>query len=226
MAKVTMSHCNKCVGEKNHEVLYKEETNWHQDLEEGVRIDGGDIYEMVRCCGCDEISLRHRSWFSEDLDDNGNPITNTYYYPSAIYRQKPRWINDLYRVLGIRNNFVRALIHEIYIALQNDSLRLAAMGTRALLEHIMIDKVSDHGNFKKNLNAFHDKGFISDIQKKYLEQILEAGHATIHRSFDPSKEDLLTLMDVAESLIESIYINPRKADKLTAKIPPRIKKNK
>ena len=73
---------------------------------------------------------------------------------------------------------------------------------------------------------FEDKGFISKIQKENLEPILDAGHATMHRSFNPSKEDLLILMDVAESLIESIYINPRKAKKLAKKIPPREKKRK
>jgi hypothetical protein len=38
-----------------------------------------------------------------------------------------------------------SLLEEIYIATQNNLPRLAIMGIRALLEHIMIDKVTDQG---------------------------------------------------------------------------------
>ena len=106
MAEITDSHCNKCVGNKRHEILHKERVTSHEDIEEVFRIDWGDTYELVKCCGCGEISLRHKSWFSEDLDDKGNPVINTNYYPPAIYRAKPRWMNELFWIFGLRNDFV------------------------------------------------------------------------------------------------------------------------
>ncbi len=50
-----------------------------------------------------------------------------------------------------------------------------------------------------------------------MKTILEAGHATIHRSYSPSTEDLHTCMDIAESIVASIYIHPEKANKLKGK---------
>lgn len=120
--------------------------------------------------------------------------------------------------------YITGLLHEIYVALQNDSKRLAAMGVRALIEHIMIDKIEDQGSFRKNVAKFHEKGFISLVQKKILLTILEAGHAAIHRSYNPSEEDLTTLIDVAESVIESIYVNDYNAKNLEKRIPPRKSK--
>ena len=45
--------------------------------------------------------------------------------------------------------------------------------------------------------------------------------ATIHRSYSPSTEDLHTCMDIAESVVESVYIHPQKANALKKKIPKR-----
>jgi hypothetical protein len=222
MADITNSYCNNCIGYRRHEVLHKEEKSWHEDLDEHSWIAGDDTYEMVKCCGCEHISLRHKSRFSEDRDENGKPITHINYYPPALYRKKPKWINDLVWSLGF---FTSDIINEIYVALQNNSHRLAAMGIRALLEYIMINKVGDNGSFNKNLNKFHTQGFISDIQKEILEPIFEAGHATMHRSYNPSETDLLILIDVAESIIESIYINKQRVKKISKNIPPRIKKS-
>ncbi|WP_371851449.1 DUF4145 domain-containing protein [Duganella sacchari] len=42
----------------------------------------------------------------------------------------------------------------MYVAISSSALRLATLGVRALLEHVMIEKVGDNGSFKKNLEAF------------------------------------------------------------------------
>ena len=95
------------------------------------------------------------------------------------------------------------------------------MGIRALIESVMIDKIEDQGSFYKNLTAFESEGFVSKSQRSVLEPVLEAGHATIHRSFNPSREDIVTCLDVAEGIIEAIYINEDRAAALSRKVPPR-----
>jgi hypothetical protein len=110
------------------------------------------------------------------------------------------------------------------VALQNDSLRLAAMGIRALLEHVMVEKVGDQGSFKNNLDAFESQGFISKSQRMVMEPVLEAGHATMHRSFKPTQSHLVALIDITENIIESIYINQLRALEISKTVPPRAKK--
>jgi uncharacterized protein DUF4145 len=93
------------------------------------------------------------------------------------------------------------------------------MGIRSLLEHIMISKVGDNGNFMKNLQEFEKNGFISHLQKQRIETILEASHAIIHRSFTPSCDELIILIYFAESLIDSICLHDIRIQILKDQMP-------
>jgi hypothetical protein len=95
------------------------------------------------------------------------------------------------------------------------------MGIRACLEHVMVNEVGDQGSFLKNMNKFQEEGYISRIQRENLDLIIEAGHATMHRSFHPSVAQTNVLVDITESILESIYINSNKAKALKNKIPAR-----
>jgi len=208
----TRAHCNECGGERNHDVLHSEKTSWSDD-EYGI--SGSEHYETLKCLGCDAIKLRHTSWCSED---DGPTI---HYFPPSIFRKRPEWMNTLVLELPSEEEFVEDLLSEIYSALQNNQRRLAAMGIRALLEQIMIAKVGDHRSFVKNLQEFEAGGFVSKKQREWLETILEAGHATIHRSFRPSKTDLVALVNITESVIETTYLHDAQVEKLRKRIPPR-----
>ena len=99
--------------------------------------------------------------------------------------------------------------------------RLAVIGIRALLEQIMIEKVTDNRSFKANIDKFQEHGFISRMQREAIEPVIEAGHASTHRGFKASKADIHHLINVTENLIESIYINQIRSTKL--KVPQRKK---
>lgn len=217
------SHCNRCQRDTNQEVLHSETFSWEEDIEEHhLRISGTDIYEMLKCLGCDSITLRHTEWFSENFDEQGKIRPIFYYYPPAISRPEPKWLSELDTILDDEKEFIHDLMKEIYSGLHNNSRRLATMGIRALIEHIMIKKAGDQGSFSKNLESFAAQGFISLSQEDILNTVLEAGHATIHRSYSPTTEDLHTCMDITESIVESVYIHPEKANKLKEKIPKRL----
>ena len=222
--KIINIHCNKCSGERRHEVLHQENITWEEFVDEQYRIFGGDIYDLVKCCGCESVVLRHKAWFSEDADEQGRINERTAMYPPASYRSEPRWLTELVFAFPIGNNFVIDFVREIYVALRNKSLRLAVMGMRALLEQIMIDKVGDLGTFGGNLKAFEEGGFVSRSQRLALEPVLEAGHATMHRLFKPTEMDVVHLMDIIESIIESIYVNARRASEISKRVPLRLKK--
>lgn len=216
------AHCNKCLNETNHLLLHKEDQPWDEEVNPGVSIYGSETFNMVKCCGCDSVKLMHTSWFSEVSDEYGRPITEINYYPPAISRPEPSWLHELGGLLPDSNmQYLRELIKEIYSALHNDSRRLAVMGIRALIEYLMIAKVSDNGTFGKNLGAFQQAGYLSEKQREIIEPILEAGHAAIHRGFHPSAEDVLTVVEITESLVETIYIHSHKAERLKNRVPRR-----
>src|SRR5210317_585917 len=149
MADTIWVHCNLCSGKKNHEILYHKEISWSDDIADNFSINGSNIYDVLTCCGCDSVLFRKQSWDSEYCDPKtGKPEIYTTYYPPPTFRKFPRWQND-FSPFGETNENIWDLIREIYIALQNDALRVAVMGIRALLETIMIEKVGDQGTFPK-----------------------------------------------------------------------------
>lgn len=218
MNKIIKSHCNTCQGETKQEVLHSEEIRIRDDDDYGIWVD--NIYEMLKCRGCGSITLKQTQWDSENYDN----IPDFYYYPPSTSRPEPKWISDLNR-RNDEQNYIRDLIKEIYSSLHNHNHRLATMGIRALIEHTMIKKIGDNGSFLNNLNVFMENGFISKNQKDRLNTVLEAGHATIHRSYSPATEDIHTCIDITESVVESVYIHPEKANKLEKRIPKKRNAN-
>ena len=210
----TKAHCNTCGGDRNHEVLHSERTTWSDDEHP---ISGSDTYETLKCCGCEAIKLRHTSYFSED------DVPKVYYFPPAIFRRSPDWFSDLWLELKPEDEFVEALLKEIYIGLQNNLPTLATMGVRALLERIMISRASDQGTFTKNIAEFERLGHVSKLQRERLETILEAGHAAIHRSYTPKVKEVVTLLDITEHIVESVFLHEAKIEELKKKVPARVK---
>ena len=219
------SHCNTCGPNRTHLILHQEVENWVQETEDIGDVSGSTIFQMVKCAGCGAILLRREAWCSENYDEEGEAVADIDYFPARVFRKLPDWHSEL-RWYKDAESTVRDLLKEIYIALQNDLHRLAAMGIRALLEHIMIDKVGDKGSFQKNIDEFTAAGFISAVQKGILVTALEAGHASIHRNFKPSIETLVSLIDIAESLVQTVYIHERKAEEIKAATPARKKSTK
>jgi hypothetical protein len=112
---------------------------------------------------------------------------------------------DLWAETTKEEEFVEQLLNEIYTALHQGLSSLAAMGVRSA----------------KNLAEFERLGYVSNVQSKRLEAILEAGHAAIHRAYTPSPEDLTTLLDITEHIVEAIYIHGGKVAELRKSVPPR-----
>ncbi len=217
--ETTKAHCNNCSGERNHEVLHSEKTDWDdsENAWDGNFVSGSKTYETLKCCGCENIKLRYTSWFSEDEDDE----LTVNYFPAAIFRRNPEWFKELIFHLEEEDQFVESLLREIYVALQNNLPNLATMGVRSLLEKVMVSKTGDQGTFSKNIAEFEKLGYISSIQRKRLETILEAGHAAMHRTFTPSTKDVITLVDLTEHIVETVYLHERKVEELKKRVPPR-----
>lgn len=229
MVDIIWEHCNNCMGQKRHEVIYRNVDKWSEVLDKKIEVCGGNTDELLRCCGCHHVHFRQSNWFSEDEDpETGLPIKHVVHYPPLTSRKKPKWLYPSYIAKNkiftqVVNGDIENLIDEIYIALQNSAPRLALLGIRALMESIMLDKVGDHGSFKKNLNQFLGSGYISSKQKEILESVLEAGHAAMHRGYKSDSHEVSNLMDITESVIETIYVNQLRTNSIGGNIPKRKK---
>lgn len=222
--------CNDCGGGlKNHRVLHQEIVPWEEDIDDGqFSISGGDIFYTLKCLGCDRVHLRHDSWFSEDVDAAGNPVTHTTYYPPLISRRKPDWYPVPGLLFSVDVYELQGFLDEIYAALHNNSLRLAVMGVRALLERLMIEKINkDHGSIGKNVEEFLKIGYVSEKYRDVFKNcLIEAGNGAMHRGYNPEPDEVNTLLDITEHLISTMYVHPNRAEWLSKKIPPRSSQKK
>jgi hypothetical protein len=222
---VTSAHCNKCGLPTSHEIVASEGGKFQEQDDDGHWIDVVDAYDMLKCRGCGSITMRHKWGYPE----YGSPTVT--YYPPRIARRTPDWADVLLELMvddhsGPSFNpsvpfSIVGLMQEVYIALQNDSRRLVTMGIRSALESVMIDKVGDRGGFSANLDALVKDGYLSTRQAGSVEAILEAGHAAMHRGWQPTDVEVATLLDITESVIEVVYLHERRAAALEGTVPRR-----
>jgi hypothetical protein len=96
------------------------------------------------------------------------------------------------------------------------------MGVRAVLESVMIDKLSDQGTFKENLKLFFENGYISKIQMEILEGALELGHASIHRGYIPDSDQIIFALDLMETIVHHLYLLKDQAKHSLTGVPSRL----
>jgi Domain of unknown function (DUF4145) len=213
---ITLSQCNRCNRVTNHELLASES---EKDAEDG---DWFAVYEFLKCRGCGSFSLR----CTEGRDENN--LTSNSYPPQFTPTPLPDWLDPFAALFsedgdGLVARSVCEIMREAYTARNSGGLRLCAMGIRAALEMVMIDKTGDHQNFTKNIDAFEKAGYLSGRQRSMIDSILEAGHAAIHRGWEPTKNDIETLFRIAESVIENVYLHEPRAERLEKAVPKRHK---
>ncbi|HXN88790.1 MAG TPA: DUF4145 domain-containing protein [Methylocella sp.] len=193
--------CSHCLRQTHQNVRH----SFEQALDEFG--DYIEVYQLLECAGCHSISLANYSF------GDSRECYRTRYYPPPAKREVPSWRSEL--PLG------GGLLDEIYEAMRGGQYRLAVMGIRALLERVMISKVDEHRTFEKNMNTLCEKGYISTVQRDAMNDILEAGHATTHRHFNPNEGDVSTALDITENILSAIYVNGEAATKVADRVPPR-----
>lgn len=131
-------------------------------------------------------------------------------------RQKPDWYEKL-------DSEYQSLLDEVYQSLAMDMRALPAMGLRTVIDMVCGKLVGDRGTFAKKLGALHDKGDINKHEKEILEIAIDVGSASAHRGHTPKKEDLNTLLDIVEHLLQGIYVLRPASQKLKEATPKRKK---
>ncbi|MFN4350490.1 MAG: DUF4145 domain-containing protein [Hylemonella sp.] len=206
-------HCNLCLGTRWHSILYSTTRSHTEPLDEGFEYEESTVYNVAECDGCESLTM-HTSWRT-----SGQSGSIEEQWPPKISRRQPKWMFDLFLSEALDNTFKHEFIQEIYSSLKANNRRLAVLGVRALLEQVMLEHIKDQGSFEKNLAEFEASGFISRVQREAIRPVVEAGHASMHRGFKATAQQIDAILDVTENIIESIYVAKLRTANL--KVPPR-----
>ncbi len=198
--------CTECSRATSHDILHTEESG---GFDEGSGIHWGSAYHTVRCRGCDTVSFAEISWDSEHLDEDDQPIRWTTLYPSRGLR-KP--IDDYYYL----PDKVREVYKETLAALSNKAPILAAIGIRAVVEAICADKgAASRDPLERKINLLVQNGHLASSQAEFLHLQRFMGNAAAHEIEPPERAELEAALDIAESLLKTLYVLPILAQDMT-----------
>lgn len=147
------------------------------------------------------------------------PLQNSTQSSSVFFNDTnllkfPQWYEEL-------EPNKKALLNEIDLGLRNQLSALPMMGLRALLESVMIERVGDSGGFEAKLKQFEKNGYATPQHADVIRKVLDAGHASMHRTYFPNADDLETCVDVVKHLLHGVYVLHPKVLDLAANTPPR-----
>jgi hypothetical protein len=212
--------CNKCGGDRraykraSHTVTgHDDETSW------------SDTFDVLECCGCSGISVRHELWFSEWDQFDEDPITGNprmipgvkvEYWPPPTKRKKPDWAERL------DDGALRGVFGEVYQALNLGLMALASIGTRTLLDRAMHLRVGDpRGGFGAKLSRMVERGHIGADEQAILEVVTDAGSAAAHRGYTPNAKTLDTIVETVENFLQREFVLKTASGEIRAATPPR-----
>jgi len=220
--KIIKAHCNKCHGIKNSWVRADHMVSGSDGL-----ISWSHTYEVLQCCGCDTLSVRHEHWFSEwdqmDQNEAGQlvmiPGIKETYYPPPTVRPKPTWSDN------IDDEVLRDVLDELYSALTGGLHVLASVGARTLLDRAgyLLLTADPKGGFEGKLSALVAGGFISSQEKEILDAVADAGNASAHRGYTPTPERLGHIVDIIENFLQRAFVLKSAAAEIRKSTPRRGK---
>lgn len=232
--------CAECGGERKHDVVASLDRRGSEtDEEDRWSIDWADNYQVIRCRGCETVSFRHLSWFSEDVDPGpgGSDGTREHLYPKRDA--------ESLKAKSLLNvpNVLRRIYAEVIDCYNNDSPTLCAAGLRALVEGTCaaqgivdgpVEQPAKGGgthvvrkdNLEGKIAGMAEKGILTSGAAQSLHEHRYLGNEAVHEFAMPSREELKLAIEIIEHVLDQLYVIPEKAQELKKKAAARNAKKK
>ena len=200
--KIIDCYCSECKHRTHHIVLG-----------EGVNVSPDEDYfyretlRVVKCCGCDNVS------FDKEVEDESNVQYNQDGYEELViehisYPVKENSIEPL-RSWEIPT-VVKTAYTESVEALNNGSLLLAAIGFRATVEALCLQKGIGTGKLVTMINKLRDKGIITAADCERLHEARFMGNESAHQIEKPDREHVLMVLEVINNILNNLYVIDKK----------------
>lgn len=200
--KEIWSYCSNCKRETRHKILFSKK------LEDDY-IDEIEIYQVVECNGCDNLSFRieeHDLYeYEEDELGNTNYKITVLIFPNKLKNHS--YLKDSY--------FLPEKIKDVYqqtiLAFQGKSFLLTGVGFRAIIEAICIEEEIKGNNLEQKINNLAKNRLITDKESERLHSIRFLGNDSVHEMEIPQEHKLFLVLDILENLLKNLYIIDKQA---------------
>ena len=193
-------------------------------------------WEILRCCGCEDITFREIWIDSEDYNYNTNEFEPTVQlYPPRGENTLP--VKPYYNVSPI----LRRIYREVIDCYNNEIYTLCAAGLRAIIEGICVDKEIKGGDVEKfdkksgakniirsnvlegKIEGMAKAGFLTKKHAEILHEYRFLGNDAVHKLQSPNSEELKLAIEIIEHTLYNLYELPEKAWELKREKKKRLK---
>jgi hypothetical protein len=198
--------CYRCGKHTNHTVLEKKEIRSHPDDPEQWAED----HYFGECAGCDAITYAIEFSHQDDWNPNTGEIDSTWKtYPRASTARQA--MNDDHHLPGK----ISSIYQEVIGAMNSQLPVLSAIGLRALIEAICRDRNIAGGNLQKLIDGLATSGVLSNAQATILHGHRFLGNVAAHEIVSPKPKELVAALEIAETLMRTIYVLPELSKHIT-----------
>lgn len=223
--------CPYCKGEKNCNTVGYKKREW-RDSDADNYFWAEEEYMLLECLGCEGVFTYIKSSSSEDYEIKRNAEGYDYMEPNyhiSIYpeqeKARPIWFNKILN----KDYQLYKIMDEMYIAFQNKSFILAAIGLRTIFDRATEVLEIDPGHtFGDKVHALEENGLIGAVEAQHLKVVTEAGNSAAHRAWSPSEDEFKSLLDIIETLVIRTILKDDNIYEISEKLPkkpPKPKKN-
>lgn len=209
--EIAWSACRSCCRYTKQEVLHQvtEETDpseYHEKID----------WQIVRCLGCDTLSLRYvrtdYEVFVDAFDQDSEPDTQVLVYPVSIANHQS------IKRTGDMPEIIRRVYKETVSAIGFEALLLGSIGLRACVEAVCNHLKISGNNLQRRIDQLQKQGHISDSDRKRLHAIRFMGNDAAHEIREPKYGELIVALEIVEHLLNSLFVLTKKAKDLDTTI--------
>lgn len=202
--------CKDCGTTTIHLVICRFIENGEQDCGGGNSVNWTVKNETIQCQGCEEVSFRTISTFSEDCyyDEDGAYLNeNIKYYPARTQGLKS--IN-----IYLLPESIQQIYKETILSIENEQYVLAGMGIRAIIETICKDLNATGKNLYEKIDFLKEHSIVTQEGSKILHKLRILGNDAAHEVKAHNSQQLELAIQIIEHMIEGTYIIPEKVQKI------------
>jgi hypothetical protein len=205
--------CTRCSRVTNHDVTHDVRNSGYDDESD---VHWEEHHQIIRCLGCDQTTFRRTFESSEDFDPyTGQPDLNETLYPD---RSAGRTAIQGYEHFPART---RQVYLEVLKALNIGAPILAAVGLRAVVESVCSEQNVQGHSLENRINKLADMGVLSRVQADFLHAHRFLGNTAAHQIVAPKAQELVAALDIAETLLKTLYVLPQIAPAITTGVRAR-----
>lgn len=199
--------CKDCSRVTTHKIIASYLERGEENCGHGHGVDWIKRDQIIQCLGCESVSFRSISTFSEDwdFDSEGNSYLNenVKFYPG-----RSEGIQKIESY--ILPEKVQSIYSETILAIENEQNILAGIGIRALVETICKDLNAQGSNLYDKINSFEGLSILTKEGVETLHKLRVLGNDAAHEVKKHNKQQLSVAIGIIEHMLNGTYIIPAK----------------